>query len=92
MQQTVVEYIDPTLKAQVEEDILTLLGLTHSEGQRLTSPHHQNLSEAENHTVGLLEILANKSCLYKMIPYIFSIYIISLSHIISAVYLYERYI
>ena len=51
MQQTVVEYIDPTLKAQVEEDILTLLGLTHSDGQRLTSPHHQSLSEAENHTV-----------------------------------------
>ena len=64
MQQTVVEYIDPTLKAQVEEDILTLLGLTHSEGQRLTSPHHQSLSEAENHTVGLLEILENKSCSY----------------------------
>ena len=51
MQQTVVEYIDPTLKAQVEEDILTLLGLTHSEGQRLTSPHQQSLSDAENHTV-----------------------------------------
>ena len=51
MQQTVVEYIDPTLKAKVEEDILTLLGLTHSDGQRLTSPHHQSLSEAENHTV-----------------------------------------
>jgi len=53
MQQTVVEYIDPTLKAKVEEDILTLLGLTHSDGQRLTSPHHQSLSEAENHTLSI---------------------------------------
>ena len=51
MQQTVVEYINPALKAKVEEEIFSLLGLTHSQRQHLNSPHQQSLSEAENHTV-----------------------------------------
>ena len=60
MQQTVVEYINPALKAKVEEEIFSLLGLTHSQRQHLNSPHQQSLSEAENHTVILLGIFWQK--------------------------------
>ena len=70
MQQTVVEYINPALKAKVEEEIFSLLGLTHSQRQHLNSPHQQSLSEAENHTVILLGIFWQK--IGKMLEAIYS--------------------